>query len=162
MDSTALAKEPFVVFLDPPSLDERIVNQFALFSLLSGPDLALDDWLARRPGLARRILIPATLKWEIRDKLDQANITERVLFPGLDGLSRWLGLRRPGSLPARAMGAAVAPRRGLHPVRRRRQPPGGRRESLERLPLLSFPPPTGSRLPPGGRSVAVSSFGGDG
>ena len=85
-----LAKEPFLVFLDPPSLDERIVNQFALFSLLSGADLALEDWLAERPELARRIVIPASLKWEVRDKLDQANVTERVLFPGLDGLSRWL------------------------------------------------------------------------
>jgi hypothetical protein len=85
-----LEEEPFAVFVEPPSFDERIVNQYALFSLLSDPTLALDEWLSTRPELARRFVIPAGLKWEARDKLDQANITERVLFPGLDGLSAWL------------------------------------------------------------------------
>jgi hypothetical protein len=80
----------FVAFLEPPSLDERIVNQFALFSTMSSPSAAMDEWLNDRPDLWFKIVIPASFKWEIRDKLDQANITERVLFPGLDGLTRWL------------------------------------------------------------------------
>ena len=80
----------FVVFFEPPSLDERIVNQFALFSLPSSAKLSLEELLKRRESMYRRIIIPADLKWEVRDKLDQANITERVLFPGLDGLSQWL------------------------------------------------------------------------
>jgi FRG domain len=82
--------EDFVVFVEPPSFDERIVNQYALFSLMSGANASLDALLADHPELLRRLVIPAELKWEIRDKLDQANITERVLFPGLDGLSRWV------------------------------------------------------------------------
>ena len=80
----------FVIFMEPPSIDPRIVNQFALFSLMASPTATLDDWLAQSPRLARRIVIPAAMKWEIRDKLDQANINERVLFPGLDGLGAWL------------------------------------------------------------------------
>jgi len=86
----SLAADPFVLFLEPPSIDPRIVNQFALFSLMSIPAATLDGWLRTHHHLARRVVIPARLKWEIRDKLDQANINERVLFPGLDGLSRWL------------------------------------------------------------------------
>ena len=86
----ALARHDFVVFFEPPSLDERIVNQFALFSLPSSAEMSLEQLLMQREGSYRRIIIPAALKWEIRDKLDQANITERVLFPGLDGLSQWL------------------------------------------------------------------------
>jgi hypothetical protein len=86
----ALSPEPFVAFFEPPSLDDRIVNQFALFSLMSSPAAQLGGWLPARPELWRKIVIPAELKWEVRDKLDQANITERVLFPGLEGLSRWL------------------------------------------------------------------------
>jgi hypothetical protein len=70
--------------------DARIVNQYALFSPTSRPDQSFDDWLGEQGELARRIVIPAELKWEVRDKLDQANLTERVLFPGLDGLTRWL------------------------------------------------------------------------
>jgi hypothetical protein len=85
-----LSNQPFVLFFEPPSLDDRIVNQHALFSLMSSPVARLDEWLDGYADLVRRMIIPAGLKWEIRDRLDQANITERVLFPGLDGLSRWL------------------------------------------------------------------------
>lgn len=87
----AIDPEPFVVFVEPPSFDHRIVNQYALFSLLSRAEVSLDAWLSAHPHLARRVIVPAALKWEVRDKLDQANINERVLFPGLDGLCRWLG-----------------------------------------------------------------------
>jgi hypothetical protein len=85
-----LHHEDFLIFLEPPSLDNRIVNQFALFSLLSNATTLLDDWLKDHDQFYHRIIIPKELKWEVRDKLDQANITERVLFPGLDGLSMWL------------------------------------------------------------------------
>ena len=85
-----LANEDFVVFFEPPSLGDRIVNQYALFSVLSNPEMYLDNWLEAHPRLFKKIVIPAELKWEIRDKLDQGNITERVLFPGLDGLCDWL------------------------------------------------------------------------
>ncbi len=85
-----LSTEDFAVFFEPPSIDDRIVNQFAFFSVMSDSSALLDDWLKKHPDLWRKIIIPAELKWEIRDKLDQANITERVLFPGLGGLSQYL------------------------------------------------------------------------
>lgn len=85
-----LGKHQFVLFFEPPSLDERILNQYALFSLMSRPTGNLFQWLSSRKGAAFNLLIPGKLKREIRDKLDQANITERTLSPGLDGLCEWL------------------------------------------------------------------------
>ncbi len=82
--------EEFLLFFEPPSMNDRIVNQFALFSVMPNSQRKIDDWLSNHPDLFRRIIIPEGMKWECRDKLDQCNITERVLFPGLDGLGSWL------------------------------------------------------------------------
>ena len=85
-----LKKDDFAVFFEPPSIDDRIVNQYAVFSMMSNPNTLLSNWLIDREVRYFKIIIPAELKWEIRDKLDQSNIIERVLFPGLDGLATWL------------------------------------------------------------------------
>lgn len=110
----ALSPDPFVAFFEPPSLDDRIINQYALFSLVSDPQVRLDEWLAAHPEVFRRIIVPCEIKVEIRDRLDNSNITERVLYPGLDGLTRWLNRyysprtkmvdRHHGQLPADSTG----------------------------------------------------------
>src|SRR5581483_5093916 len=114
-----LARSPFVVFMEPPSLDPRIVNQFALFSLMSSARASLDDWLAAHAALARRIIVPASLKWEVRDRLDQSNVNERVLFPGLDGLSRWLTRYYWPKPMAAVHGAQRTPKTRKKPGKRR-------------------------------------------
>jgi hypothetical protein len=87
----SLAADPFLLFFEPPSFDDRIVNQFALFALMSGADTVMGQWLREQESEAlRRVVIPAGLKREVRDRLDQIGVTERVLLPGLDGLSAWL------------------------------------------------------------------------
>ena len=85
-----LSTKEFVLFFEPPSLDDRILNQYALFSLMSPPTSDLLNWLDKHENTALHLILPAHLKREIRDKLDQANITERTLSPGLDGLCAWL------------------------------------------------------------------------
>jgi hypothetical protein len=85
-----LCDNPFALFFEPPSIDQRIVNQYALFSVLSDPKLSFDTWLERNGKQITKVIIPGELKWQVRDRLDWLNITERVLFPGLDGLCTWL------------------------------------------------------------------------
>jgi hypothetical protein len=87
-------QDPFVMFFEPPSLDPRIVNQWGLFSFMNRIDLRLDEWLSTIGSdgkqIVRKIIIDAEAKWEIRDRLDGMNMSERVIMPGLDGLSAWL------------------------------------------------------------------------
>jgi hypothetical protein len=82
--------EPFALFFEPPSLDDRIVNQSAVLSTLSSPEAHMDDWLGEHPDVWHAWRITPEAKAEIRERLDQGNVTERVLMPGLDGLATWL------------------------------------------------------------------------
>jgi hypothetical protein len=82
--------EDHIVFFQPPSIDKRIVNQAALFSSMANPRTPMDEWLEEHPELYWKLIIPAERKDEFRDKLDQANINHRTLFPNLDGIAMWL------------------------------------------------------------------------
>ena len=113
-DFSSLSRTPFPIFFEPPSLDDRVVHQYAMFSAMSDPRLCIDDWLAS-PSVAtkvryQKVIISRELKGEVRDKLDHANVSERTLFPGLDGICAWL--RRHFSPPdAHPYAAAPAARR---------------------------------------------------
>lgn len=83
-------KTPFAIFFGPPAIDSRIVNQYALFSVMSDSGTVFSDWLGDHGDLYKKIIIPRDFKLEIRDRLDQINMTERIFYPGLDGLCSWL------------------------------------------------------------------------
>jgi hypothetical protein len=107
--------DPFVVFFEPPSLDDRIINQAAVLSAIADPSFHMEDWLDEHPDVWRAWEIPLDVKADIRERLDQANVNERVLLPGLDGLAAWL--RRYYS-PERAaqdtMGGGASMTQGQH------------------------------------------------
>jgi hypothetical protein len=81
---------PFALFLEPPSLDQRIVNQAAVLSVISDPTCQMDEWLDANQDLWHAWRLPCEVKNEVRIRLDQMQITERVLLPGLDGLAAYL------------------------------------------------------------------------
>ncbi len=82
-----------MVTIEPPSLDTRIINQYSYFSVVP---LGMDDierFLDRHTENTVRFVLKKEIRWRVRDLLDQLNINERVVYPGLDGLSQWLARR---------------------------------------------------------------------
>lgn len=83
-------REDSMVLLEPPSIDQRIISQYSYFSVIPTKMLDVEGFLERRTNSTVKYVIDRSLKWRVRDMLDQMNINERVAFPGLDGLASWL------------------------------------------------------------------------
>ena len=75
--------------IEPPSLDQRIATQAAVFTLCSDKWQSFDAFLTAH-GLEKtltRFVIPADDVARIRDQLDLVGVDERRLFPDLDGVA---------------------------------------------------------------------------
>jgi len=82
------------LFFEPPSIDARIANQTGILSAMNGATASHQHYFEsvakHHPNVVRRIIINKAAKSQIRDMLDQNNIHEHMLFPGLPGLCDWL------------------------------------------------------------------------
>lgn len=78
-----------MAILEPPSIDPRIVNQYAFFSVVPGNMKDVEEFLDKNTKTIKYV-INKDLKWQIRDFLDEINISERTIYPGLDGICKWL------------------------------------------------------------------------
>ena len=72
-------------------LRRRIISQYSFFSVVPMGMKDIEKFLDVNTNKTARFVIAKELRWQIRDFLDHQNITERMVYPGLDGLSKWLG-----------------------------------------------------------------------
>lgn len=79
-----------MVLVEPPSMDTRIINQYGNFTVIPSSMNDVEDFFEDHTENTVRYIIKAEIRWRIRDMLDQLNINERLVYPGLDGLSESL------------------------------------------------------------------------
>ena len=79
-----------MLVLEPPSISDRIVNQYAFFAVVPTGMGDVERFLDENTENTVKYVIDRHLRWRVRDMLDQLNMSERIVYPGLDGLSRWI------------------------------------------------------------------------
>lgn len=85
-----------LIWFEPPSSSPRIVNQYAFFSVMPSVDASHVEYFARHDNLPRHdnllwgVTIKKDMKKEIHDRLQIMNITHRTIYPGLEGIAKWL------------------------------------------------------------------------
>lgn len=83
-------KDSAMLIVELPSIEQRIVNQYSFFSIIPMQMEDVVGFLDEHTTKTVRYIIKKEIRWQVRDLLDQLNISERIMYPGLDGLSQWL------------------------------------------------------------------------
>lgn len=78
------------VTVEPPSIDQRIVNQYSFFTIIPNGITDLVQFLDQNTDNTVKYIIDKNLRWNLRDILDQLNMNERMIYPGKDGIAKWL------------------------------------------------------------------------
>jgi len=81
-----------IAIFRPSAIVDRIVQQGGMFTVHGPPSLALDKSLGEDEELCR-IVISEGYREQLQADLDFYYINETALFPGLDGLSRYMNWR---------------------------------------------------------------------
>ena len=76
-----------MVILEPPSMDQRVANQYSFFSVVPSEMEDVDGFLEETENTVKYV-ISKDIRWHLRDALDQMNINERMVYPGLDGVAK--------------------------------------------------------------------------
>lgn len=76
-----------MVILEPPSMDQRVANQYSFFSVVPAGMKDIDSFLEKTESTVKYV-ISKDIRWHLRDALDQMNINERMIYPGLDGIAK--------------------------------------------------------------------------
>ena len=79
-----------MVVMEPPSINARIVNQYSFFSVIPIEMVDVERFLEEHTHNTVKYVIDRSLRWRIRDMLDHLNMSERIVYPGLEGLSKWI------------------------------------------------------------------------
>ena len=82
--------EDGIVLLEPPSIDQRIINQYSYFSIIPSRVEDIEQFLDEKTTRTVKYILDKEIRWQIRDMLDQCNVNERTIYPGLDGLASWI------------------------------------------------------------------------
>ena len=79
-----------MVCIEPPSISQRIINQYSFFSVIPSSITNIEKFFDEHTEETVRFVINKDIRWDIRDLLDQYNVNERIVYPGLDGLTKWI------------------------------------------------------------------------